>query len=91
MGPLYKKEKGGNTILYFSVFEWPKEGKLPIPGLKNEIITAKLLANGTELKTASSNDGVVISVPEKGIDANATVIKVEVKGMVENMPVKPKE
>ncbi|HTH30202.1 MAG TPA: alpha-L-fucosidase, partial [Lacibacter sp.] len=43
-GRCTKKENNGNTTLYFSVFEWPKDGKLSIPGLKNEIVSAKLLA-----------------------------------------------
>lgn len=75
---------GQNTILYFSVFDWPKDGKLTIPGLKNEIISAKLLANGASMKTEMNNNGLVIKVPEKALDENATVIKVEVKGTVEN-------
>jgi alpha-L-fucosidase len=90
-GRCTKKENGNNTTLYFSVFEWPKDGKLSIPGLKNEIVSAKLLANGAKLKTETSYDGVVINVPEKELDPNATVIKVEVKGTIENGSVKPKD
>lgn len=90
-GRCTKKESKGNTTLYFSVFEWPKDGKLSIPGLKNEIVSAKLLANGTVLKTEKKDDGLLISVPEKAVDANATVIKVEVKGMVDAASLKPKE
>jgi alpha-L-fucosidase len=90
-GRCTKKEIAQNTLLYFSVFEWPKDGKLSIPGLKNKIISAKLLANGVSLKTEKKDDGVIINIPEKGLDENATVIKVEVAGTVENLSVKPKE
>jgi alpha-L-fucosidase len=90
-GRCTKKESNGNTTLYFSVFEWPKDGKLSIPGLKNEIVSAKLLANGTALKTEKNNDDLLITVPGKAVDANATVIKVEVKGMVDAASLKPKE
>jgi alpha-L-fucosidase len=79
-GRCTKKENGQNTLLYFSVFEWPKDGKLLIPGLKNKIISAKLLANGVSLKTEKKDDGVIINIPEKPLDENATVIKVEVNG-----------
>ncbi len=78
-GRCTKKEKGDKTILYISVFDWPKDGKLFIPGLKNEIVSAKFLANGKILKTEKKEDGVDIIVPEKALDDNATVIKVEVK------------
>jgi alpha-L-fucosidase len=90
-GRCTKKESNGNTTLYFSVFEWPKDGKLSIPGLKNQIVSAKLLANGKTLKTEKNNDGLLITVPGKAVDANATVIKVEVKGMVDAASLKPKE
>jgi alpha-L-fucosidase len=81
---------GKNTTLYFSVFDWPKDGKLTIPGLKNEIISAKLLVNGARLKTETNNDGIMITVPEKELDPNATVITVEIKGTIETGSVKPK-
>jgi len=90
-GRCTKKENGKNTILYFSVFDWPKDGKLIIPGLKNTIVSAKLLANKTTVKTESNNDGIIINVPEKALDANATVIKIEVKGKVEAATAKPKD
>lgn len=90
-GRCTKRESNGNTTLYFSVFEWPKDGKLLIPGLKNEIVSAKLLANGNGLKTEKKEDGLLVSVPEKAIDPIATVIKVEVKGVVDAASLKPKE
>jgi len=89
-GRCTKKETGNNTTLYFSVFDWPKDGKLSIPGLKNEIVSARLLAGNTTLKTQAGSDGVLINVPEKALDPIATVIKVEVKGKVENGSAKPK-
>jgi len=90
-GRCTKKELAGNSILYFSVFDWPADGKLTIPGLKNEIISAKLLAGNTVLKTAVTAEGVTINIPEKSSDPIATVIKVEVKGKVENISVKSKD
>jgi len=90
-GRCTKKENGKNTILYFTVFEWPKDGKLVIPGLKNDIVSAKLLANSASLKTEKKDDGIIIRLPENPLDVNATVIKVEVKGSVENVLAKPKD
>jgi alpha-L-fucosidase len=90
-GRCTKKENKKNTILYFSVFDWPKDGKLSIPGLTNKVVSAKLLANGNTLKIESNADGIIINVPEKAIDANATVIKVKVKGNVAAVTAKPKD
>ncbi|MES2377932.1 MAG: alpha-L-fucosidase [Bacteroidota bacterium] len=82
-GRCTKKIQGDNTILYLSVFKWPTDGKLTVPGLKNQIISAKLLANGTALTSSAAADGLIINLPAQAPDAIASVIKVEVKGRVE--------
>jgi alpha-L-fucosidase len=82
-GRCTKKEIKNNTILYFSVFDWPAEGKLVIPGLKNKVISASLLANGIKVKASATKDGgVTLVLPSKAPDLIASVIKVEVKGSV---------
>lgn len=82
-GRCTRKDNGKNTTLYFSVFDWPKDGKLSIPGFKNKVISAKLLANGTSLKTANENDTLVINLPGQPLNTIATVVKVEVTGIVD--------
>lgn len=79
-GRCTRKVQNGNTILYFSVFNWPTNGRLVVPDLKGAVVSAQLLANGSKLKTEASNEGLVINVPDKAPDAVATVVKVEVKG-----------
>lgn len=82
-GRCTKKETKAGTTLYFSVFEWPADGKLVIPGFTNKVISTKLLSNGTKLKTAVSKDGVLtVNLPAKAPDPIASVVKVDVKGMV---------
>jgi alpha-L-fucosidase len=68
------KPEGKNTILYLSVFNWPADGKLIIPGLKNEIVNAKMLADGTKLITRVTNDETIIDVPAKAQDSIATAL-----------------
>jgi alpha-L-fucosidase len=82
-GRCTQKTSGGNTILYLSVFDWPGDGKLTVPGLKNKIISTTLLGTKKKLSSKSEADNIVISVPEQAIDAKATVIKLEVEGIVE--------
>lgn len=81
-GHCTQKSENGNTILYFSVFDWPTNSKLLIPGLQNKVIKAELLASGEKLKTAAGNDGLSISLPVQAPDKIASVIKVTVKGAV---------
>lgn len=81
-GRITKKEQKDNTILYLSVFNWPADKKLVVPGLTQSVISAFLLAGGKKLVTAAGKDGVVISVPDQAPDKMASVIKVLVKGKV---------
>ena len=77
-----KKVEGG-TKLYLHVFDWPKDGKLMVPGLKNSVESASLLAGGTALETAASDKGVTISVPAKASNPHNSVIVLKVGGEVE--------
>lgn len=83
-GRVTRKESAKNTTLYFSVFNWPKDGKLEIPGLPNKVLSAKLLGGG-KLTTKTTGGKLVITVPAIAPDPIATVIKVELKGKVENV------
>ena len=78
-GRCTKKNNGGAVTLYLSVFDWPANGKLVVPGVKGEVRKASLLAGGSKLSTSVSADGLVITVPATAPDALASVIKVEMK------------
>ena len=82
-GRCTKKTENGNTILYFSVFDWPKDGKLVIPEVVQPVMSAKLLMDKSSLKVKNSDRGIEISVPAKAPDAIASVIKVTLKGKIE--------
>ena len=79
-GRCTQKKNEGGTTLYLQVFEWPKNGELLVPGLENEVKSATLLANGEKLEFEKSPEGVVLEVPDKALDPNATVIKLEIVG-----------
>ena len=85
-GRCTKKESGSNTTLYLSVFQWPENGKLVIPSLTNEVIAAKFLASGQSVKTQTDGKSLVLNLPPRQLDTIATVIKVELKGKIENRP-----
>lgn len=76
------KEVNGKTNLYLTVFDWPKDGILTVPGLKNKVVSAKLMATGASLKTSSVSNNMNISLPATAPNAIASVIKLEVKGKV---------
>ena len=70
--------------LYLHVFEWPT-GELEVPGLKNKVSKAYLLADAQRASLAVTADekGVKIKVPEKAPDAIASVIVLEIQGDLE--------
>lgn len=79
-GRCTSKEAKGGTVLYLSVFEWPKNGKLMVPDVKNKIGAVKLLANGKSLQTSVSAEVLTIDLPKEALDKIATVIKIELTG-----------
>jgi alpha-L-fucosidase len=81
-GRCTKKEENGNTTLYLSVFNWPADKKLVVPGITQKAIAATLLANGKKVSTTTSAEGLEITLPDTAPDAIASVIKLQLKGIV---------
>jgi len=82
-GECTKKVVKNNTILYLSVFDWPKDGRLLVPGLENKVLSAKILATGMTLKSSVTANDLIVSVPATAPDQVASVIRIELKGKVE--------
>jgi alpha-L-fucosidase len=74
---------GKSTTLYLHVWKWPNDGKLLVPGLKNSVQSARLLATGKKLKTMADADGVVIAVPTAAPDSISSTIVLKIKGAPE--------
>lgn len=73
-GRCTKKVSKEGTTLFLHVFNWPKDGNLLVPGLKNSVKSASLLASPVRLKTALTADGVLISVPAVAPDKISTTV-----------------
>jgi len=71
-----------NTTLYLHVFDWPADGKLLVPGLKNQVKSARLLASGQKLATSNSPDGLTITLPPTAPDPISSTVIVKVEGAV---------
>lgn len=91
--PLPVQAWGESTVkgnrLYLHVFNWPRDGKLVLGGLQNQIAKVYLLADASKksLFTTRLNDSdVVIRVPVKAADMADTVVVVEVKGAINANP-----
>lgn len=66
--------------LYLHVFDWPQDGQLEVPGLKNAITKASLLSDGQTVMAKSQNGGVVLTLPRTAPDSVASVVVLEYTG-----------
>ena len=74
------KTAAGGTILYLHVFDWPADGKLLVPGLRNEVESARVLATGEKLATTADAGGVVITLPAAPPDKISSTIALKIRG-----------
>jgi alpha-L-fucosidase len=82
-GRCTKKVTTKGATLYLHVFDWPKDGKLLVPGLKNKVTSASLLAHGKKLKTSATDAGVVVEVPAVAPDKISSTIVLKVGGKLD--------
>ncbi|MGA2243542.1 MAG: alpha-L-fucosidase [Verrucomicrobiota bacterium] len=82
-GRCTKKVSGNETTLYLHVFNWPADGKLAVPGLKNPVKSARLLATGKKLSFSSTADGVQVEVPAEAPDSISSTVVLIIKGAPE--------
>jgi alpha-L-fucosidase len=83
-GRCTRKETKDGTTLYLSVFNWPADGKLFVPNIKNKAVSAQVLVGKKVCKTQNVNDGIMIILPANAPDPVASVVKLQVKGTVAN-------
>lgn len=75
--------KGNNAYLH--IFRWPKQGELSIPGIKNEIKSATVLATGQQaiIERGSNCRTFFKGLPKTPPDKHDTVIKLVLDGKPE--------
>jgi alpha-L-fucosidase len=81
-GRCTKKLTSDGATLYLHVFNWPQDGTLLVPGLKNAARGAYLLADPAKkpLALQNSTEGLNLTVPATAPDPVSSTIVLEVKG-----------
>ena len=74
------KPAGNDDILYLHVWNWKSGQALLLPGLKNPVKSATLLANGSALEGRESKFGPEVILKGAAPDPISSTIKVLVKG-----------
>ena len=66
--------------MFFSVFDWPQDGKLYLPGLKKEIVSAKMMGpNPGKISFEQKQGWIIFNVPFQPGDTPASVIELTFK------------
>jgi alpha-L-fucosidase len=68
--------------LYLHVFDWPTNLRLEVPGLKNQVNKAYLLADKKRVKLSfrrELKDKIAVRIPREAPDAVNTVVVLEIK------------
>jgi alpha-L-fucosidase len=79
--PFFGRATVKGTTLYIQVMGWPADGKIRLPGLKTEVKKAYLLIDRTRtLAFRRAGKDVVVTLPARPADPDATVVAVELQG-----------
>ncbi len=84
-GRCTKKVSKESAILYLHVFNWPDDGRLLVPAIKNRIDKAYLLTDPDKksLKTKVNDDGVEIRLPKIAPDKISSTVVLKIKGKLD--------
>jgi len=73
-----------DNILYIEIYDWPKDGKLILPGVLNQVQKASFLSiKGKTLPVQRSAGAIIISLPPAPPDSIKKVIRVELNGRID--------
>ena len=79
--PFFGRATVKQSRLFLHLFEWPAGGELRLPGLRNLVHTARLLAD-PEAKVTAVRDGndIVLRLPARAPDETASVVELTLDG-----------
>ncbi len=79
-GRITRKTEGDKTTLYLHVWDWPTDGKLLLPTLKEKPVSGKVMKTGAAVTTEASDEGLVVVLPGQATDKNISVVTLEFQG-----------
>jgi alpha-L-fucosidase len=77
-----KRDDSGATTLYLHVWEWPEDGKILLPTVKEIPSGGKLLAGGKPVAWKHSAEGLVVELPGAATDPDVSVVRLDFPGAV---------
>jgi len=71
----------GRTTLYLHLFDWPQDGGLIVPGIGNDALDARLLANTAGSLSVTRHDSDLrVQLPAMAPDAVCSVVALDITG-----------
>ena len=86
-GRCTSKKDGANTTLYLHVFDWPQDGKLRVPGLRNAVRSAYLLDGRKSVPAVQDAEGVTLTVPTAAPDPISATVVLKIAGTPDVAPI----
>jgi len=79
--PFFGRATVKGSTLYVHVMGWPADGKIRLPGLETGVKKAYLLADRTKaLSFRRSGKDIIVGLPARALDPDATVVVLELQG-----------
>jgi alpha-L-fucosidase len=78
-----KNHPNDKTTLYLHVWDWPTDGKILLPGIKQSPLSGRLLSSGATVTTVMTDAGLIVTLPGAAPDADASVAALEFSGPVQ--------
>ncbi len=75
-----KAAQNGGTTLYVHVWNWPADGKILLPTLKELPTSGVLLKGGAAVTAERSADGIVLQLPGSATDPDVSVARLDFPG-----------
>lgn len=76
------RSKPDGTTLYLHVFEWPADGRLPVPGMHGKPRGVRLLAGGKQVLSTVGQEGLILQLPDEVPDQVDSVIAIDLAGPI---------
>jgi alpha-L-fucosidase len=82
--PFFGRATVKGDELYLHVFQWPRDGKLRVPGLKNEIRSGRILGvagvAGSKVSASRDGDDWIVQLPPAAPNDIASVVALKLNG-----------
>jgi alpha-L-fucosidase len=74
---------GGGATLYLHVWDWPTDGKILLPGVKQAPLSGRLLANQATVTSVVTDAGLVVTLPGTAPDPDVSVAALDFSAPVQ--------